>query len=336
MRNETRMHYERYVRHQAILNDVSDATKYFNVAPSVQQTLENKLQESSEFLKSINVVGVDELKGEKLGLGLAGPIASRTDTSGDKRRKTRDIATMDGRGYECFKTNYDTHIRYGTLDAWAKFKDFQTRITNLTIERCALDRMMIGFNGLQAAADTDLTKFPLLQDVNIGWLEKLRQEAPAQVMKEVVPNSKKIRIGAGGDYANLDALVYDISKTLIAPAYQEDPKLVALTGRDLMHDKLFPLVSDQKAPTEILAADIVRSQRRLGNLPGLAVPYFPPKAVLVTRLDNLSIYFQTGGRRRAVIERPERDCIEHYNSSNDAFVIERLELAALAENIEMV
>ncbi|WP_181955830.1 P2 family phage major capsid protein, partial [Raoultella terrigena] len=142
---------------------VSDASKHFNVAPSVQQTLENKLQESSDFLKAINIVGVDELKGEKLGLGLAGPIASRTDTSGDKKRKTRDIATMDGRSYECYQTNYDTHIRYGTLDAWAKFKDFQTRITNQTIERCALDRMMIGFNGLQAAADTDLTKFPLLQ-----------------------------------------------------------------------------------------------------------------------------------------------------------------------------
>ncbi|WP_046059690.1 phage major capsid protein, P2 family [Paracidovorax citrulli] len=336
MRNDTRVLYERYVQQQATLNGVSDASKHFNVAPSVQQTLEKKLQESSEFLQTINIVGVDELKGEKLGLGVAGPLAGRTNTSGDKSRKTRDIATMDGRGYECYQTNYDTHIRYAMLDAWAKFKDFQTRITDMTIERCALDRMMIGFNGVEAAADTDIEKFPLLQDVNIGWLEKLRREAPAQVMGEVVPNSKKIRIGAGGDYANLDALVYDISKTLIAPAYQEDPKLVVLTGRDLMHDKLFPLVSDQKAPTEILAADIVRSQRRLGNLPALAVPYFPPKAVLVTRLDNLSIYYQTGGRRRAVVERPDRDHIEHYNSSNDAFVVERLELAALAENIELV
>lgn len=335
MRNETRALFNQYADRQAELNNVPDATTKFTVLPSVQQTLESKIQESSDFLKLINIVPVDDLKGEKLGLGVSGTVASRTDTSGAGERQTRDVATIDKNGYECRKTDYDTHIRYATLDMWSKFKDFQPRVRDQVLKRCALDRIMIGFNGSSAAATTNRTNNPLLQDVNVGWLQGMRSDAAAQVMDEG-GQAGKIVVGNGGDYTNLDALVYDLSKTIIKPWYQEDPELVAIVGRDLMHDKLFPLVSNPEAPTEILAAQIVRSQRRLGGLSAVVVPFFPPGAVLVTRLDNLSIYYQAGARRRAVIDNPKKDRVEHYESSNDAFVVEDYDGAALAENVEVL
>ena len=65
------------------------------------------------------------------------------------------------------------------------------------------------------------------------------------------------------------------------------------------------------------------------------MPYFPDNAILITRFDNLSIYFQDGARRRRVVDEPKRDRIENYESSNDAYVIEDLGLAALVENIEL-
>lgn len=336
MRNDTRHLFNQYLERQAQLNSVPNAAVKFAVEPSVQQTLETKIQESSEFLGRINIIGVEELKGDKLGLGVTGPIASRTDTTaGD--RQTRDVHELTDQGYECKQTNYDTHIRYNTLDSWAKFKDFQTRIRNAVIQRSALDRMMIGFNGTSAAAATNLGANPLLQDVNIGWLEHIRVDAPTRVMDDGagVAGASPILVGATGDYKNLDALVYDAFQTLLDPWYRNDPGLVAIVGRNLMHDKLFPLVSDPDAPTEILAADIVRSQRRLGGLPGVTVPYFPENAVLITRFDNLSIYYQNGARRRAVIDNPKRDRIEHYESSNDAYVVEDYGLVALVENIEL-
>ena len=64
-------------------------------------------------------------------------------------------------------------------------------------------------------------------------------------------------------------------------------------------------------------------------------PFFPDNAILITRFDNLSIYFQEGARRRRVEDVPKRDRIENYESSNDAYVIEDLGLAALVENIEL-
>ena len=44
MRNTTREQYNRFLARLQELNGVSDATKKFSVAPSVQQTLETKIQ----------------------------------------------------------------------------------------------------------------------------------------------------------------------------------------------------------------------------------------------------------------------------------------------------
>lgn len=334
MQTATRLVFNQWLSRLSELNGVPSAREQFAVEPTVQQTLETKIQESSDFLKSINIIGVQELKGEKLGLGVSGPIASRTNTD-VKDRDPRSVETLDDNGYECKKTNYDTFIKYATLDAWAKFKDFQTRVRDQILKRAALDRIMIGFNGESAAATTDLAANPLLQDVNIGWLKHIKTDAPTHVMDHGV-TAGKVKVGEGGDYKNLDALVYDAYQTLLDPWYRQDGALVAIVGRDLMHDKLFPLVSDQKAPTEILAADIVRSQRRLGGLPGVTVPYFPPNKVLITRLDNLSIYWQESARRRTIVDNAKRDRIENFESSNDAFVVEDYGMCAMVENIEIL
>lgn len=334
MKNDTRLVFNKLLQRQAELNGIPTAEQAFSVSPTIQQTLETKVQESSEFLGQINIIGVRELKGEKLGLGVSGPIASRTNTE-TTDRQTRSVETLDSKGYECAKTDYDTHIRYATLDAWAKFPDFQTRVRDVIVKRQALDRIMIGWNGTSVAASTNRTTNPLLQDVNIGWLEHIRQDAPTRVNGEGEVEPGKIVVGAGGDFKNLDALVYDGYRTLLDPWFTEAAGLVAITGRALMHDKLFPLVSNPEAPTEMLAADIVRSQARLGGLPAVSLPFFPPNAVLVTRLDNLSIYWQESARRRHILDNPKRDRIENYESSNDAFVVEDYGLCALIENIEL-
>ncbi|NVM87468.1 P2 family phage major capsid protein [Variovorax sp. SG517] len=333
MQKDTRLVFNQWLSRLSALSGVPSANEVFAVAPSVQQTLETKMQESSEFLSSINIIGVKELKGEKLGLGVSGPIASRTNTDVTDR-SPRSVETLDNQGYECAQTNYDTYIKYATLDAWAKFPDFQTRVRDVIIKRQALDRVLIGFNGESIAVTTDLVANPKLQDVNIGWLKHIKTDAPSRVMDHGAV-AGKVTVGAGGDYKNLDALVFDATKTLLDPWYRDDGGLVAIVGRDLMHDKLFPLVNDPTAPTEILAADIVRSQRRLGSLPGITVPYFPANKVLITRLDNLSIYWQESARRRNVMDNPKRNRIENYESSNDAFVIEDYGLTALVENIEV-
>lgn len=334
MRNETRVKFNAYTSQIAQLNGVADASVKFTVAPSVQQTLEAKIQESSDFLNKINVYGVDEQEGEKIGVGVSGPIASTTDTT-TKDRQTSDVSSMDPQRYRCEQTNFDTHIRYAQLDAWAGHPEFQTLLRDAIIKRQALDRIMIGFNGVKRTATSDRVANPLLQDVNKGWLQQFRENAPAQVMGEVVEASGKIIVGKGGDYENIDAVVFDLVNTLIAPWYAEDPELVVICGRKLMADKYFPIINQSQPNTESLAADLIISQKRIGNLPAVRVPFFPANGLLVTKLSNLSLYWQKDGRRRTIREEPKRDRIENYESSNDAYVVEDYLAGAVAENIEL-
>lgn len=339
MRNDTRQLFDQYVARIATLNNVTAqaVASKFTAEPSVQQTLENKIQETSEFLSAVNTYLVDEQEGEKIGLGVTGPIASTRDTT-SAERAPRDVSQLDNNNYRCEQTNYDTFIRYATLDAWAKFNDFQVRLANAIIQRIALDRIMIGFNGTGRAATSNLGQNPLLQDVNIGWLQKVRTKAPSRYLKTTESSGPdKVSVGGSGDeYKNIDAVVYDIVNSMVEPWYRTDTKLVAIVGRKLLADKYFPLVNvKDQAPTESLAKDIIISQKRVGNLPAIQVPYFPENAILVTRLDNLSIYAQRGTQRRSVIDNPKRDRIETFQSSNDAFELEDYGCCAFVENIEL-
>lgn len=346
MRNATRIAFTALAAQIALVNGVASATEKFNVAPTVQQTLEKATQESSAFLKAINVIGVDEQQGEALLAGVNGPVAGRTNTGAGNRRNPANVAEMSKDSYSCVQTNFDTSFPYALLDAWAKFPEFQVLLTNAIVERQALDRIMIGFNGITAAVSTDRTANPLLQDVNKGWLQKIREGAADRVLDEGAV-AGKIRVGAtkiikvagvdtevSGDYQTLDGVVFDAIQ-MLDPWHRSRPDLVVLVSRDLMHDKLLKAVEKGSASNqEENAAQEIVSRARLGGLPVVDAPFLPAGTVLVTFLKNLSIYWQEGARRRHLKDEPEFDRIADYQSSNDAYVIEDFGAVALVENIE--
>lgn len=343
MRKQTRLKFNAFLTRVAELNgvDIGDLDKKFSVEPSVTQTIMTRVQDSSAFLTRINIVPVAEMKAEKVGLGVNGSIASTTDTTGGDERETADFATLDAEGYFCQQVNYDFHIRYNTLDLWARYQDFQARLRDAIVKRQSLDRIMIGFNGTHRAKTSNRVKFPLLQDIAMGWLQKYREYAPTRVMDKVTGEdgsviSEKIRVGIEGDYVTLDALVMDATNSLIAPWYQEDPELVVICGRQLLADKYFPLVNQEQANSEALAADLIISQKRIGNLPAVRVPFFPANALLITRMDNLSIYWQEDTHRRHMVENAKRDRIENYESINEDYVVEDYACGALVENIVLL
>ncbi|MCV5631998.1 phage major capsid protein, P2 family, partial [Escherichia coli] len=116
--------------------------------------------------------------------------------------------------------------------------------------------------------------------------------------------------------------VMDATNNLIEPWYQEDPDLVVIVGRQLLADKYFPIVNKEQDNSEKIAADLIISQKRMGGLQAVRAPFFPANALLITRLDNLSIYWQEDTRRRSVIDNPKRDRIENFESVNEAYVVE--------------
>ncbi|EPH1518667.1 phage major capsid protein, P2 family [Pseudomonas aeruginosa] len=337
MRQETRLAFNGYLAQQSKINGVESVTVTYTVAPTPAQKLDSAIQESNAFLKKINIIPVDEAEGEAILLGVNGPTASRTNTSAGGRRKPRDVSALKKDTYACKKTNFDTSFPYQLLDAWAKFPDFQTRLSNSIAVQQGLDRIMIGFNGTSAAVTTDLATNPLLQDVNIGWLQKMRASAPDRVIEEGEAGSGKVTIGATGDYKTLDALVFDAIQ-LLDPWHRKRKDLVVIVDPALLHEKqLKALENGASSNQEANAADEIITKPRLGGLPiEYDAPFFIEGGVFVTPLSNLSIYVQTGKRRRHIREEPDADQVADYQSSNEAYVIEDFGASALVENIEKV
>ncbi|WP_347299527.1 P2 family phage major capsid protein, partial [Clostridium perfringens] len=81
---------------------------------------------------------------------------------------------------------------------------------------------------------------------------------------------------------------------------------------------------------------LIISQKRIGNLPAVRVPYFPADALLITRMDNLSIYWQEDTHRRHMVENSKRDRIENYESINEDYVVEDYACGCLVENIKLL
>ena len=337
MRNETRVLYNAYLKKQAELNGIDDATQQFTVVPSVEQTIETRVQESSDFLMNVNSYGVRDLKGEKIGLSVSSTIASRTDTT-QADRTPFDPTALDGLDYECKKTDFDTALRYTKIDQWSKFPGFQTMIRDAIIQQQGRDRLMIGFNGQSAAATTNRSTNPLLQDVNIGWLKKLQTNAAARYITGG-GQAGKIRVGPGGDYASLDELVYDMRSSLLQAWYARDNSFIACCSSDLLDEKYFPIIAAHATtPTENEALNRMLSAKKLGGLAPAEVPFCPPRTILITRLgkqgsSNLSISWQEQSRRRTIVDNAKRDQIENYESVNEAYEIEDYGAACCATNI---
>jgi P2 family phage major capsid protein len=340
MRNETRVKFNSYLGHQATLNGVAEDTirggAKFTVVPTIAQTLEDRIQESSAFLQKIGFYPVTEQEGENLGLGTSATVAGTTDTDAQDRATT-DPTSLNAFGYRCEQTNFDTHLKYAKLDMWAKFPDFQTRLRDAIVRQIARDRLMIGWNGTSRAATSDRATYPLLQDVNKGWLQYVRDNDPARIMSEVVPASDAVKVGteAGYDYQNLDSLVFDIVGNLLDEWHAEDTGLVAIMGRQLLADKYFPIIDDNNTPTEKIASDIIVSSKRVGGLPAVRVPFFPARSIVVTTLENLSIYWQESTNRRTIVDNAKRDRVEDYQSINEDYVVEDTGAFCAVENIKL-
>lgn len=76
MKKNTRFAFNAYLQQLARLNGVAveELSSKFTVEPSVQQTLEDQIQQSAAFLTLINVTPVTEQSGQLLGLGVVAPL----------------------------------------------------------------------------------------------------------------------------------------------------------------------------------------------------------------------------------------------------------------------
>ena len=317
MRDQTRKHFHILCDRLAAGYGVANVSEQFSISPSVQQLLKDKIVEASTFLPRINIITVDELKGENILAGASGPVTGRTDTTGDAERTPRDVLGLAKYTYELAATQSDVYMRHNTVDAWAKFPDMAVRYLLYVQSRIASDMEIIGWNGTSVAATTNLVANPMLQDVNKGWLQYMRENKPANMLPQGSV-AGQIRFGSGGDFVNLDVAVHDLLQGIPSFLRQD---LVALIGTDLIaQEKSALMAAVGGKPTEKTLAQM--SLATFGGLPWETPSNFPARGLVITSLDNLSIYQQDGSWRRQIVDNPKKDRVEDYNSRNEGYVVE--------------
>lgn len=317
----------------ARLNNTASVAENFTVTPSVEQKIIVAYQESDDFLKKVNVYPVTNQQGQKIGMMVGTSVASTTDTRTQARSPVNVGALNNRDEYQCSQTNYDVAYPWSLLNAWRHHPDFKTKLSTMVVKAIALDKLKIGFNGTHRAPTSDRNTYPLLNDVKKGWLQKIRDNAPQQVYSGT---SGKITVGAGGEFETLDGLAVSAIETFIAEQFRDNTDLVAVCGRGILADKYLPLLDKAQDPTEQIAARTLFANKVIGTLPVVIPPFFPKNTILITSLDNLSIYLQSGTLVRMITQQPEWDRDVDWQSVNEDFVVEDYDKCVLLENIEMV
>lgn len=95
------------------------------------------------------------------------------------------------------------------------------------------------------------------------------------------------------------------------------------------------MVDREEKPTERLALEVLMAKKELGGRQAGRVPFMRPASILITPLDNLSIYEHEGTRRRTIVDNAKRDQVETYESVNEDYVVENHDFALLIENIQI-
>lgn len=335
MKKNTRQRYGKLLAGKAKTYgvEVTDVSKEFAIEIPQETALNDKIQESSDFLTRITMESVDDTKGQALEMGVDGLLAKRTEITNGAVRQPNMAGDPDGSNWEVAFTEFDAGIKYKTLDIWARKKDFFERYMKAVQRQIALDKITIGFYGESRATTTDPVANPLGQDVNVGWLKTIETQAAARYMKQGAV-SNVISIGAAGDYKNLDALVYDLFAGI--PVEHRTGNEVVIVGASLVADDVSKaLTKNAGTPTE-KAVGITELSNTYGGLSAIQVPKFPDMGVLVTDLENLHLYSQEGRMRLSSVEESNANRVVDYISSNDAYAIGNLKAVSAVHAANMI
>lgn len=348
----------------AQLNGASRGVHHqFAVEPTAEQRLEDLQREQVGFMQRINIVPVRDMIGQVIGMSTNNLIASRTSRV-NLPRQPKYVGNLQDRRFQLHDTEFDTWLPWEIIDAWSRFPDFAQRYSRHVAISIALSRIMVGWHGTEAAADSDPEDNPLGEDLNIGWLQKLRLEKASHVMGRAMVTAGGVTTATGaaapiyigpdsdnadGDYKNIDALAYDLIAGMPSWARSSTDHVV-LVSQDLVDEKYFPMVNrpladtidSGKSTSDQTVSDIVMSTKQIGGRPAAIVPFFPEGTMAVTPLapagatdgSNLSMYYQEGSRRRYIKDEPENKAsLVDYNSVNEGYVIEDTDFMVMAENI---
>lgn len=293
--------------------------KTFSISGPQEEKLLGAVQQSIEFLQLINMPLVTDIVGEKVFAGTQQTITGRKKEG----RYRRNIDSSGGK-YTCVETDSGVIIPWHMADTWARMgSQFMSLYAQFVQRQIALDQMMIGWNGTSVADNSDPTVKKLLEDVNKGWMQWMRDNLPKNILTGG-KTADKIHIGTDkdADYTSLDHLAYDLRQGL-DPVHRQRTDLVLMVGADLIAKEADAAGKMHgRTPTERAAMKQMDLMGSFGGLPATILPNFPARGCVITTYENLSLYTQEGSMRRAFKDDDEHKGLVDSYYRNEAYVVE--------------
>jgi P2 family phage major capsid protein len=303
-------------------------------APITQEVVKKIVQAGAGFLNQIQMVPVGDTAGQKVLVGLSGRVASRTNTGSGGERVPKRLASLGAQNYELKATEFDVALSYADIDTWARFPNFADLYMDAVREAIANDILQAGWTGTTAAAATNIGSNPLLQDLNIGWLQKLRVFNSAS-QYVIGTGGAPVSVGSTGVFKNLDDLVHE-AKQKVAIQFRQRRDLVALVADNVLaaqEDVYYRVNGNTPTEKAVMNGEITRAY---AGLPTFAPPFLPNGTLLITPLRNLAVYYQDSSVRRLQRDWPSKNEVQEFNSMNMGYVVQEEFAASLVENITLV
>ena len=271
-----------------------------------------------EFGEGINLVVVVDRDGDALMGALDDPSSGRTDVT-MQDRLTNPLLSLP-MAYRCAKMNTDTSIPYARMMQWSpdEFKRFYTEQTQ---KRLGVDRLIVGWHGVSdTATQTNPTADPFLRDIAKGWLQMMREQYPQNVVDEqMIVGSIPPASLEPNAYGCVDEAVLDMIHK-IPPLFRDN--LVCIVGDAVLFNEQQRIYSAGEYLVEKYAtADTFKI---FAGIPRVECVGFPSNSIVVTSLDNLSIYIKDGASFRQVQNVPQRECSRDYQTHEIAYVVENM------------
>lgn len=318
----------KYAAGLAKANNVPDTTRFFSLAEPREIKLRKALIESSEFLGLINVMDVQQVKGQVVNTGNPGLFTGRVKGG----RFSRGLGNS-GNQYELVETDSGSALPYDLLVVWANAgseNEFFQMMQAFSNDSFALDMLRIGFNGTHIAETTNPVDYPLGQDVNRGWHTIVKERSPQQIISDEITLD---RVGTGADFVSLDAVATDIVHTCIPEQHRSDPRLVVLVSADLIGADATSMMNRIDRPSEKVAAQLIN--REIAGRKAYSPPFMQSGQVTVTTLSNLHIYTQAGTRQRKAEWNDDRKQYENNYLRMEGYAVGHDELYGSVDNIQI-
>ena len=326
------------VENSGNLGHVPDEHEY-----ATEIDLNRDIQDFSPFLRYVNVMPRKHQKGGSLGIGSQGRGTKTNDTKNGNARRPNAPKDSVLNEYEMKKAHFDYGLHDDDIDAMSEYDDWSDEYRAGFMEAMGNDRVMIGWHGTHHAATSDLSANPLLEDVNTGWPQLLRDRASSQVLSGG-STAGEIKIGsaAGSDYANLDALVHDLYQGI--PVHLRTAGMSAMIAQGIMAYSGATYYKEQAGtPTEKQQIREKGVTGIYGGLEALPPPYMPQTGIVITglkrngqRRSNLSIYWQKDSWRRKVEYKADLETSVDWNARREAYHIEKLNSMVMLDVEEII